>query len=79
MDHWNVDVHFVGENQSACFFPFLNKDYTPSSEYGLLIVKILLAVLLAMRRCNFFSFLSETVTWVEFHLPVTDFSNYALR
>lgn len=21
----------------------------------------------------------ETVTWVEFHLPITDFSNYAVR
>jgi len=21
----------------------------------------------------------ETATWVEFHLPITDFSNYAVR
>lgn len=84
LELWDTDIHFVEENWSEnCMLPprFLNKGCMCSSEYGLQSSKYCWQSCLQCEAATSSVFLCltpETVTWVEFHLPITDL-NYAVR
>lgn len=77
-------INFCRKNsevRSACFFPFLSKGYTHNSKCGLCQFAV------GSLTCNakvatssvFLCLTPETVMWVGLHLPITDFSNCAVR